>query len=1191
MKKLLLISSLILLFIAGSGVVVLNFISWDQYNSLIVDLVKKHTGKEITIKGDIKIGVLPSPTLIVTDISLPNKLSYKKTKNFMEVQRLEINLNLIPLILGKVIVSSIELQKPEINLVVPTSPHNTKKNTPRSTPRVAQKIDLESDKKTEITLEKQPPSQTKLQIQNFIVKNGRVNLIGDLPNYIKNITNINGKFRLASLEGPMDASGEASFGGLPIIFSGSAGKIIQGRTLPITFFSKMEDNSALVRFEGAISELGANPKIRGKISAETKNLGDMVKKIFGNLETSIPIYQDFKFSSQFELHKETVVLEDTLLQTGKTKILGSAKIDFGSKKIAKITLSSDSINLDQMLQKTPNNPKEIDSRSQAKKTINSSEKKTIQRSSIQNFSYSSDLDLHLDLNIKKIQFKDDKIENGKLSVVLTKDEITINQVSANIPGQSNIAFFGFINTQGQQPILDGTLDLRSKNFGKLVTWARDNTANIEKDARQFLQLSSAIKATPSNINFYELKVNLDGSKLRGSTSINLGKKNGIIVELDAKRLNIDKLVNKSKKLILFQETKSPPELKKTVTTKAILPKPSTNKNSINLFERNNSFEIKVKTKFKELRFNQVEMKNTELLAELKDGRLNVKRLNILNVLDCKVMASGVLSNLASLNFSDELIFDNLNINIEGKFTRKLAKALGVTQYNIVKKIGGFNIAGNLNGRKSNLAGIVSVNTMGGALRIKGPFDLSGDFDKFSGEVSLIHSRPLNLLRQLGVNYRPKIRRLGKLQIVGKIDLDKKLIKFTDASAILDKPILAGNIAISIDGPVPKIDGKLDTGAIFLDNFLPRIQKTRSMSLGDYLQLASWNGKRDFITVASRNSNRNVRSSKRWSNRKIDLSFLRLFDADLDLQIPLFVFGNVALEKTKTQIKLKSGKLEIPRLESQIYQGALDATADIDTSKSKTSYDLSIKVNKLDLEKASMFFEQSNIGSGKVNFNGTIKTRGNNELSLISSMNGSGSLAILGYDVSSQKNPNSPLSAIYSLFNSFSTNLSPVGKQRNKGLADLSGEFSIKNGKAKFRTLKLSSSLGSGNAKGTIDLPNWKLATSGTLNLSQNPLLNEILGGNEKPIVPFKVFGNLDNPQVRLDTRSLTRNGFKLPGKLGERLNKKIKNKNLDGILEKLSSPGQTKINRDANRVKNKEPANSQPKPEDLIKNMLRGLLR
>ena len=83
----------------------------------------------------------------------------------------------------------------------------------------------------------------------------------------------------------------------------------------------MEDNSALARFEGAISELNTNPKIRGKISAETKNLGDMVKKIFGSLQTSIPIYRDFKFSSQFELHKETVVLEDTLLQTGKTKIL------------------------------------------------------------------------------------------------------------------------------------------------------------------------------------------------------------------------------------------------------------------------------------------------------------------------------------------------------------------------------------------------------------------------------------------------------------------------------------------------------------------------------------------------------------------------------------------------------------------------------------------------------------------------------------------------------------------------------------------------------------------------------------------------------------------------------------------------------------------------------------------------------
>ena len=1175
----------------GSGVIALNFISWNQYNSLIVDLVKKHTGKEITIKGDIKISILPSPTLIVTDISLPNKASYTKINNFLEVQRLEINLNLIPLVLGKIIVSSIELQKPKMNLVVPASSQNEKRNTSKSTPRVTQKIDRESTEKTEFAPEKQSPSQTKLQIQNFIVKNGRVNLISDLPNYIKNITNINGKFRLASLEGPMDASGKASFGGLPIIFSASAGKIIQGRTLPITFFSKMEDNSALARFEGAISELNTNPKIRGKISAETKNLGDMVKKIFGSLQTSIPIYRDFKFSSQFELHKETVVLEDTLLQTGKTKILGSAKVDFRNKKMARITLSSSSINLDQILQKTPNDVKVIDSSSETQKTTNSKDKKTTQRSYIKNFSYSNELELHLDLNIKKIQFRDDKIENGKLSVVLTKDEITINQISANIPGQSNIAFFGFINTQGQQPILDGTLDLRSKHLGKLVTWVRDNTANLGEDTKKSLQLSSAIKATPTSINLYKIKINLDDSKLRGSTLISLGEKNRIIVDLNARRLDIDKLVNKNKMLVLLQKTKSQSELGRTVTTKTVLPIASTNKNSVNLFGRNNKFEIKVKTRFKELRFNQVEMKNTELLAKLRDGRLNVEKLAILNVLDCKVMTSGVLSNLASPNFSEGLFFDDLNIDIEGNFTKKLAKALGVNENNIVNKIGKFSIAGNLNGNKTNLDGIVSINTMGGTLKIKGPFNLNGDLDKFSGEVSLIHRRPLKLLRQIGVNYRPRIGKLGKLEIKGKMDLKNKLIKFRDASAILNKPILAGNIAISIDGPVPKVDGKLETGAIFLDNFLPSIKKAKSRPLGGYLQLATWDGKRDFISVASSNDNRNVGSRKRWSKKKIDLTFLRLLDANLDLQIPLFVFGNVALEKTKTQIKLNSGKLKIPRLESQIYQGTLNANADVDTSKSKTSYDLSIKVNKLDLEKAAMFFDQSNIGSGKVNFNGTIKTRGNNELSLISSMNGSGSLSILGYDVSSKKNPNSPLSAIYSLFNSFSTNLRLIGKQGNKGLADLSGDFNIKNGKAKFSALKLSSSLGSGNAKGTIDLPNWKLATSGTLNLSQNPLFNEILRGNEKPIVPFKVFGNIDNPQVRLDTRSLTRNGFKLPGKLGERLNKKLKNRNIGSMLEKLTSPRQKPINRETDRVKNKEPSSNQPKPEDLIKNMLRGLLR
>ena len=172
---------------------------------------------------------------------------------------------------------------------------------------------------------------------------------------------------------------------------------------------------------------------------------------------------------------------------------------------------------------------------------------------------------------------------------------------------------------------------------------------------------------------------MDGSKLRGNTLISLGEKNRIIVDLNARRLDIDKLVNKNKMLVLFQETKSQSELGGTVTAKTVLPTPSTNKSPVSLFGRNNKFEIKVKTRFKELRFNQVEMKNIELLAELRDGRLNVEKLSILNVLDCKVMTSGVLSNLPSPNFSEGLFFDDLNIDIEGNFTKKLAKALGVNK--------------------------------------------------------------------------------------------------------------------------------------------------------------------------------------------------------------------------------------------------------------------------------------------------------------------------------------------------------------------------------------------------------------------------------------------------------------------------------------------------------------------------------
>ena len=204
--------------------------------------------------------------------------------------------------------------------------------------------------------------------------------------------------------------------------------------------------------------------------------------------------------------------------------------------------------------------------------------------------------------------------------------------------------------------------------------------------------------------------------------------------------------------------------------------------------------------------------------------------------------------------------------------------------------------------------------------------------------------------------------------------------------------------------------------------------------------------------------------------------------------------------------------------------------------------------------------------------------------MVSRLNGTGSFVLEGLDVKA-RGQGSALAGILNLvvgLNQLGGQLG--GSRKGKGLADVTGTFAIDRGIARTQDIKLLSSVGNGDAKGFVDLPRWYLDVNGQVELAKN-LLTQLLrrGKQSKTILPFRVYGRLDKPNVKLDTSKI-KGGIPIPG-----LDKLIKKqpgvgKLLDQILPGLGG-GSSQQQQPQTQPQTQPQQKKKIRPEDILKDL------
>jgi AsmA protein len=122
MRKLLVGLAVLVVLVVGAAVVVPLAVPIAAYQGPLMALVRQATGRDFEIAGPVKLSVLPMPALEANDVSFANRPG-ARTPDMAVVKQLRLQMQLWPLLHGRIVVSRLVLVRPAIALEVDKNGH------------------------------------------------------------------------------------------------------------------------------------------------------------------------------------------------------------------------------------------------------------------------------------------------------------------------------------------------------------------------------------------------------------------------------------------------------------------------------------------------------------------------------------------------------------------------------------------------------------------------------------------------------------------------------------------------------------------------------------------------------------------------------------------------------------------------------------------------------------------------------------------------------------------------------------------------------------------------------------------------------------------------------------------------------------------------------------------------------------
>jgi AsmA protein len=373
--------------------------------------------------------------------------------------------------------------------------------------------------------------------------------------------------------------------------------------------------------------------------------------------------------------------------------------------------------------------------------------------------------------------------------------------------------------------------------------------------------------------------------------------------------------------------------------------------------------------------------------------------------------------------------------------------------------------------------------------------------KLAGGIDLSIPSVRGLAKWAGIAFDAPGTGFGRMTLSGKINKDASKIAFTNAVIALDAIKATGALTVDTGGAKPVLSGRLDVDKLDVNPYLPPETKSASSSGGASGSAPSG------VAPATPSSAK----SAGWSDAPIDLSPLKLANADFELSANSILYRKIQIGRSALALHLKDGRFEADLSQMALYQGKgqgkLAADGSGATPAIAMNFDLSsVAIQPLAKDVAD-FDRLSGTGSVVIDVSG----RGKSQREIVGSLGGKGSLNLANGNIEG-------VNLVAFVENTASALTSAVGGNNKTDFGALTGTYTITNGILKNNDLKLTSPEVPMTGAGTVDLPQRQV------NYRVTPNVAGVL------TVPVDITGPWDNLSYRPDLAGIAKGLAQDPGK-------------------------------------------------------------
>ena len=1007
--------------------------------------------------------------------------------HLLHLERLDARVALLPLLSGRFEIDAVTLDHPTLVL-------ETLADGRRAWPISADALKTPPFEPTASESPRRTPPL--LHLKRLDVSDGLLLWRDESQGKTIKLTAVQGRFTNGGQNGAFTLRGNAVIQGVPVHAEATTDGLGTGSTTPIKVTLALANGSADLDFTGLIT---TDPTIRlqGDGRLRTPHPAQLATQLAAALGT--PIATDtlpptldsspLTLHAAFDASSSGVTATGLELRLGETAATGEARFTAGSPPALDLRLTTPRLDLTPWLAEATLNQNGFGTLAGLRSPWGAS--------------------LRFDLTADSVATPRESLRQARLAFRLSNDVLTVERLAALGPGGSEVAIAGTLTRADPQPQVDATVEADADNF-RAVLESLGLGAVLEAaapdDRLRRVSLIARLHGRPDDFQITGADLRIDSTRMKGGLAYRNRGRPAFGIRLDLDHLDLDAY-------------RTPDPVPKTDA------KTETGNGPPGRFQPDGSWlttlhrtlgsliaqnDVNLEAHLGHLVADGLPIRDLSLNLTADHGALTIRNAQVAELAGLSANLQGTLAGLAPIRGAD-LTFTSMISSVAA-----LEQLSGAALPAALGRLGTFALKGHAGGDGQRLALALTAEGAGGHLDLSGT--LAPDAHRLAEPVQLHAVFPETgpVIRLFAPAYRTEAGdEPGPTDLSATLTGGPDRLRLTGLTGTLAGVTLGGQIDVALAESPPTFDARFQAGEIPLDRLLPASGPPTP---------------RPWFSLWPKPV---LSEPRQWSADPLDFGWLTAVNGRLALDAAGLTIAGRRLGTPALRATLADGALRLEQFDGEFMQGRLSTVGRLATRSALASdspppsmsatprlADMALTMTLVGarIERGLLYAgsvpHAVDITAGTLDIDLDVKSLGGSERALVSRLSGTGQVAIRdgrlqGIDLSEL---NRRLSAIQGPRDVVT--LLTLGKDEADGETPfdrLVGSMTLNHGIATTKDLTLAAPSGTGEAQGSVDLPNRVFSLTMRARIPHTPPL---------PTIAVTIEGDLNHSHRTIDTQEL-----------------------------------------------------------------------